>query len=912
MKTIKKIFAALFFIAVSANSINAQTWTQLTNLPATSRYGSSGFTINGKMYLGTGFNLITMMTDFWEYDPVTNAWTQRANFPGLGRWHGVGFAIGNLGYIGSGSSAYPNYVFQNDFHAYNPATNTWSAIASFPGVARYTAMTFVIGTKAYFGMGWDWVVSPYRKDLWEYDQPTNLWTQKADLPGAPRQNPVGFAIGNKGYMGTGYNGSGMNDFWEYDPPTNSWLARANVPGPARYGAAYFVIGNEGYVGIGGFALNDFYKYNPTSNNWTAIANFPSSGRYNPVSLGIGGCGYVSTGWAGSSNYLNDLWTFCCASPSALFPAPTPVCDGTTINFSNTSTGATSYSWNFGDNTSDTATTPSHLYSAPGNYTVVLTATNGCGSSTSTQTVTVNPNPVPVITPSGPTTFCAGGNVDLLASPAGTYLWNTSATTASINVTTSGTFTVTVTDANGCSGVSSPQTITVNPNPTPSISPAGPTTFCAGGSVVLQCLPGNPGDLYLWSTSETTQSINVSSTGTFTVTVTDANGCTGISAPQSVTVNPLPVPLITPDGPLAFCDGGSVNLTASGGVSYLWSTSATTASIAVNTSGIYTVTVTDANNCSASTSETVTVHPLPTVTLSPPGPLTICGNSTITLIANSSSTGSYSWYHNNIMIVSETGGTYTTSDSGSYYVVITDSNGCTASSNVVVITLGNSTIDVTVTSSLANGVCRANTIFIGWGPQSAILTANSVGAVSYLWSTGATTQSITVNAAGTYSVTVWDSAGCVSPATPESQITIEVIDIRCGHAMQKILFCHVPVGNPANPQTICIAPQAVPHHLSNHPGDCVGPCSLYYKVENAFIDEIEFEIYPNPFSNSLIIHSLNTQEINRLNIYDITGRLIISDVHFNESIETGEALSPGVYHLEIISGDVITKMKVVKL
>src|SRR5258706_12666613 len=102
-------------------------------------------------------------------------------------------------------------------------------------------------------------------------------------------------------------------------------------------------------------------------------------------------------------------------------------------------------------------------------------------------VTENPNPVPVITPGGPTTFCEGNSVDLTATPTGTYLWSTSDTTQSIHVTASGTFTVTVTDANGCIGISSPVSVTVNPNPVPVITPNGPTEFCEGGSVGLICI-----------------------------------------------------------------------------------------------------------------------------------------------------------------------------------------------------------------------------------------------------------------------------------------------------------------------------------------------------------------------------------------------------------------------------------------
>src|SRR6185369_16871060 len=117
--------------------------------------------------------------------------------------------------------------------------------------------------------------------------------------------------------------------------------------------------------------------------------------------------------------------------------------------------------------------------------------------------------------------------------------------------------------------------------------------------------------YLWSTSSASQSINVTSSGNYTVTVTDANNCTASSSAVTVTVNPLPNASITPSGPTTFCQGNSVMLISSAASSYLWSNSSSTQSINVTSSGNYTVTVTDANNCTASSSVvTITVNPLP--------------------------------------------------------------------------------------------------------------------------------------------------------------------------------------------------------------------------------------------------------------------------------------------------------------
>ncbi len=205
-------------------------------------------------------------------------------------------------------------------------------------------------------------------------------------------------------------------------------------------------------------------------------------------------------------------------------------------------------------------------------------------------------------------ICFGQNATLTAGSAAptapfTYLWNTGATTATINVSpsTTTTYSVVVTDVNGCTDDDS-MTLTVHPLPVAVISPNGPTTFCQGNSVTLTA---SGGISFLWNTSAITPSITVSTSNTYSVVVTDANGCTDDSG-QPVTVHPLPTAVITPGGPTIFCSGDNVLLTASGGVSYAWSTSATTAAITALTNGNYTVVATDANTCTDDASTFVTV------------------------------------------------------------------------------------------------------------------------------------------------------------------------------------------------------------------------------------------------------------------------------------------------------------------
>jgi hypothetical protein len=254
-------------------------------------------------------------------------------------------------------------------------------------------------------------------------------------------------------------------------------------------------------------------------------------------------------------------------------------------------------------------------------------------------------PIAVITPSGPTSFCAGGSVDLTASGGTGYVWSTGSTNATITVTESGTFTVTVTDTNGCTDTES-ITITQYPLPNAVITPSGPTSFCAGNSVDLTASGGTG---YVWSTGSTNATITVTESGTFTVTVTDANGCIDT---ESITTAqyPMPIAVITPSGPTTFCLGGSVSLTASGGTGYLWSTGATSSTIVVAASGVYTVTVTE-NGCQDTESIEVTVNQpaLVSVTIvASANP--VCQGSSVTFTATPVNGGTmpfYQWKVNNI-------------------------------------------------------------------------------------------------------------------------------------------------------------------------------------------------------------------------------------------------------------------------
>jgi hypothetical protein len=389
---------------------------------------------------------------------------------------------------------------------------------------------------------------------------------------------------------------------------------------------------------------------------------------------------VNVYWQDVSPLVTTIYTVtvtdangCQASTSVTVtvnPLPTPVISGNNIvcigsSTTLTASGGTSYVWNSGENTSSITVSPSSNTT----YNVTVTDANGCQASASV-TVTVNPLPTPAIT--GNNILCNGASTTLTASGGTSYVWsngeNTSSITVSPTITT--TYNVTVTDGNGCQASTS-ITVTVNPLPTPSIT--GNNILCIGASTTLTASGGTS---YAWSNGEKTASITVSpsTTTTYNVTVTDANGCQA-STSITVTINPLPTPTIT--GNNIICNGTSTTLTASGGTSYVWSNGANTSSITVSpiTTTTYSVTVTDANGCQASTSITVTVNPLPTPSIT--GNVKICSGVSTTLTA-SGGVG-YLWSNGATTAIINV----SPSTTATYTVTVTNSFGCQANTSIVV-------------------------------------------------------------------------------------------------------------------------------------------------------------------------------------------------------------------------------------
>lgn len=542
MKTKLLFTIALAFIGWSANAQNS--WSPKANFGGTARYWATGFSIGNKGYIGTGRDAVpAMKKDFWEWNGST--WTQKADFGGMERWLAVGFSIGTKGYIGTGINISGNTT--NDFWEYDPGLNSWTQKANFAGGLRSEAVGFSIGTKGYIGTGYNG--GTYYNDFYEYDPTANSWTSRANFGGTARRQAVGFSIGTtKGYIGTGAGQFTVtNDFWEYNPATNSWTSRASFAGAIRYAAVGFSIGNKGYIGTGRNSsyYQDFYEYNPATNAWTIKTNYLNAVE---SAVGFSTCtkGYIGTGSDG--NYYQSFTEYTPSiAPGAAFNASqTTLCVNACINFTDMSTNVPSnWAWTFpgGTPSNSTVQNPTNIcYNSAGTYTVTLTASNTNCTSTSSQVITVNPlPPAPVVTPSGTVSICQGQNTTLtisnFCSGCTSSLWTQCPTCAlyssgsSYITNTGGTWYCLQQNSCGMSANSNTVTITINslPNVTANTSPS--TTVCAGDTVTLN---GSGASSYVW-TGGVTNGIGFvpSVTQTYTVTGTDANGCTSTA---TVTVN----------------------------------------------------------------------------------------------------------------------------------------------------------------------------------------------------------------------------------------------------------------------------------------------------------------------------------------------------------------------------------------
>ena len=445
---------------------------------------------------------------------------------------------------------------------------------------------------------------------------------------------------------------------------------------------------------------------------------------------------ISTGTAGTYS-VTVTKNGCEASDDAnltLTPLPTVslgvdknIAAGSSVTF-DAGSGFDSYAWSNGT-TSQTIST-----GVAGTYIVTVTR-NGCSAS---DTVTLTLTALPVVNLGSDTTICDGSSITLDAgNSADTYLWSNGQNTRSISVSSAGTYTVTATK----SGFQATDAITINVTQLPIISLGADKSFCQQGTIDA----GVGYDSYKWNTGSTSQIIYVNNSSLYTVEVTK-QGC---SAKSSINIDIQTNQPFSIGGDTAICSGESLTLKAINGAdSYLWSTSSTNQTLAVNSAGTYMVTATT-GVCNATASRTISIKPQPLVTVN--GNRNLCSGES--LILNASGADSYVWSNGT------TGQTVNLQPTASTSITVTGTKDNCSSKEVVPIIVGDTLV---VQVSADTTIC--------YGEQATLIASGN--ATQYSWDQGLGNGAIkVVNPTDTTTYTV---TGYLNACYVIKSVTVNVI------------------------------------------------------------------------------------------------------------------------------------------
>ncbi len=469
--------------------------------------------------------------------------------------------------------------------------------------------------------------------------------------------------------------------------------------------------------------------------------------------------FVNRGHFGQALYLDNINIVSTAvvSPTANFSIPVSVCTGASITLTNTSIGATSYSWSIsgGSPATSTATNPVVSFSTGGVKTITLAAI--AGSLTSFYSTTLNVVTTPTLTVNS-ASICSGNTATLNANGAATYSWNTAATTNSIAVSPLTTAVYTVTGNNGlCSNI---KTTTVNVTTTPTLSALN-QTVCSGNTATINAVGATT---YSWSNGSTSNPLLVSALTNTSYVLTGFNGSCVNTKTVTLSVNPTPTIAASNQ---TLCTGNSTTLTASGATTYTWNTSATGSSIVVTPTSNTNFTVTGSNGACTGT-KTLSVFVTNTVAINISASNSqICQGNSVTINASGANTYTWSTASNSSSII-------ISPSVSTNYTVNGNSMGCSGSATVAILVNSNPIITGFLTHNAdCFGSCTGSIV---------TLVSGGTPGYNYTYSPGGINTNL---CAGIYTVTVTDSKGCaVSSSTQISQpgvltTSFNIISTSCG-------------------------------------------------------------------------------------------------------------------------------------
>jgi hypothetical protein len=614
-----------------------------------------------------------------------------------------------------------------------------------------------------------------------------------------------------------------------------------------------------------------------------------------VSTGTAGMYYVDITTAEGCSARDSMNLIINTPPIVNLGADVAFCTGDSILLDAANTGF-NFMW------SDSTMNQTITTGTAGNYFV--TVTNPLTSCFASDSIIVTVSPLPVINLGIDSSICIGDSLVLDAgNPGATYSWSNSSTNQTLTINSAATYFVFVTDpATSCYNS---DTITIGLNTLPVVTVGADTAICNGDVLMLDA--GYPGSSYMWNDSSSAQTLNVTTAGNYSVLLTDVNGCKDTDS-INVAINALPVVDLGAD--TTQCAGTITLDAANTGSTFMWSDSTTSQTLTAMSTGTYYVIVTDVNVCSSVDSIDVTINPLPPLNL---GNDTIqCGGS-LTLDAGNPGFD-HLWYD------SSTGQTLTVYATNTISVIVTNPvTGC----------ISMDTINITFNQYPLVNLGQDTAQCAG----SITLDAGNAGA-SFMWSTFAATQTISVSSTGTYIVGV-TSSGCTTMDTV--MVTINSLPLVGFPAVAPICLQGGAINLIATPAGGTFMGGAgvtggmfdpMLSGLGSHPvlytvtdvNGCSNSINQMINVADCTgIDEYEglgnVEVYPNPTSGMFNITLLNAnfRELN-ISITDIQGKEVYS---FNDKNIAGdynkqislEGLAKGIYYIRLNAD---AEMKIKKL
>ncbi|MCX6291808.1 MAG: hypothetical protein NT126_08595, partial [Bacteroidetes bacterium] len=462
------------------------------------------------------------------------------------------------------------------------ADGSWTQLNNFPDGAREGMFCFQVGSRCFAGGGKDG--STYYNTFYEYDPVSDTWIAKAPLPMSGLAYGVGFSIYGKGYAGIGQTSYGVNavSFFEYDPDINTWTQKQSFPGTARVAAIGESCNGKGYVGTGS-GLADMWEYDPGNDSWNQKSSLPAGmGRWHAASFSLFGKVYILGGTENTVNSHNRLFEFTTGTNSWVEKNEWYHCNmgissakilvinneayligGQTGNgcvvLSTCAGGPLTthviYKYDLG--TDSWKEVDTYIYSRPSNeinsmaaFTTGNSIVVATGSSTDAVWKCNTDFNLGSLVFSSP--FCPGNTFDIPYTASGFNNGNI--------------FSIELSDSSGCMG---PSTV---------IGSVSSTTSGSVSVTIPQGLLASPH-----------YTIRIASTDPFYKSYSAGY----------IEIHSLSTGTISASGPLSFCNGGTVTLTAPASSSYLWSNGSSAQSIVATASGNYSVVVDGNTGCSSS-------------------------------------------------------------------------------------------------------------------------------------------------------------------------------------------------------------------------------------------------------------------------------------------------------------------------